>query len=206
MSVTLTGTITGSGAAVVTADVAAYDMTGVSIGSTTTDGSGVYTLSLAAGIYKLRVSKAGFALGWYGGASFSGATEITLVSAAVTVDLELHIVAASGFALGDLTLWVDGYSGWAYPSFVSVVRLLDDGTGAANDALQSGSIPRRQASLSLPFLSDADLATLTVAHRDVTALWCVTPDLSVNAVILDLAPTWLAADLWTATLTLVEAA
>lgn len=204
MSVTLSGHVTAGGVAVSGATVGPYGATGLLVGApATTDGAGAYSLSLAAGVYRLLVIKTGYPNTWYGASSFAGATEILLVSATVTVDVALYPAPASRFTLGDVTIWHDGFSGFAVPQFVTRTRVLSDGASTANEVVQSGAIPRRSATLSLPWLLDADLLTLRTAYEAVSQLWFVTPAESLTVYIEDFAPTAIAPGLWSATLTLV---
>ena len=204
MSVTLQGTITAGGVAVAGATVGPYGATGLLVGSAaTTDGAGAYSLSLAAGVYRLRVYKSGYPVTWHGGSSFAGATEITLVSATVTVDVALYPAPASGFTLGDVTIWHDGFSGFAAAQFVTRTQVLSDGVSTANEVAQSGALPRRTATISLPFVLDADYLILRAAAEAVTQLWFVTPLESLTVYIEDWAPTAAEPGLWTVTMTLV---
>jgi hypothetical protein len=204
VSVTLSGHVTAAGVAVSGATVGPYGATGLLVGSAaTTDGSGAYSLTLAAGVYRLLVIKAGYPDTWHGASSFAGAMDILLVSATVTVDVALYPAPASGFTLGDVTIWHDGFSGFAVPQFVTRTRVLSDGTSTGNEVVQSGAIPRRTATLSLPWLEDADYLTLRAAAEAVTHLWLVTPLDSLTVYIEDFAPTAIFPGLWSATVTLV---
>ena len=54
----------------------------------------------------------------------------------------------SVITIDSVTLKVQRFSGWSYPQFGSLVRLLSDASSLDNEVLQSGSLPRRRASLS----------------------------------------------------------
>jgi hypothetical protein len=195
MSVTLSGTITDAdtGLPIVGATVEVWDSGGSGmIDTTTTDGSGAYTFSLSAGMVFLEVS----ATGYTGGE----ATGIVLVAAPVVSDVALSLISVptATYSIGDVALAGVGRAPtWQRPAFVSRIPLLDDGTGAVNETLQSGSLPARSATWDLPWVEDADLATLQGYLDGVTQVSVVTPVETVNAVVLELPPAdFIGAGLW----------
>ena len=207
MSVTLAGTITAAAAPVSGATVGAYSAaTGLLVGSAaTTDGAGAYSLSLAAGVYKLRVQKSGYPVTWHGASSFAGATETLLASGTVTVNVALFAAPASGYSLGEVALWVESFGRFVRDPTINRVRLLSDGTTTNNESLQSGALGRRSAAVSLPWVEDADLTALLEYFDNATQVWCVTPEESLYVVVADLAAPQVCPGVWSVTMTLVEA-
>ena len=199
MTVNLSGTITDSvsglpleGVTVDTTDPATSDL----IDSTMTASDGTYSIDAAPATVKLYFILSGYYSLWYGGTDFDSATPINLVDVPVVIDATLVSggvtpppppTGNSGFALGSISpIWVGRASAFTRPSFVTRVPLLSDGTGAVSESLQSGSLPRRAASWDLPWVEDADLATLQGYFDAAAQVSCTDPAGTRTVVILDL--------------------
>lgn len=116
-------------------------------------------------------------------------------------------MSASGFALGSIDpIWVeDGkYSGFEHPPFITLVGIISDGTSVENEVVQAGSLPRRQATVTFPWVTDADWATMSGYHETVTPVTWVAPEETVTVIVMELKPTQIAFGLWTVDATLVE--
>ena len=68
------------------------------------------------------------------------------------------------------------------------------------------SQPRRTANISLPAVSDADLATLIGYHQTAAPTAMITPLDSFNVIVTELQSSWITWDAWSVTLALVESA
>lgn len=64
-------------------------------------------------------------------------------------------------SLGSVTLHVENFTGWSYPTFGSMVSVLSDGTSVDNEVYQSAAVPRLRASLRGHSLDSSEVATLT---------------------------------------------
>ena len=188
-------------APIVGATVAAYGAAdALSIDDTTTDGSGIYALSLAAGVVRVLVQAAGYPDTWFNSNTFTGASDVVLVADPVTVDVALFVAPASGFALGGVPVWVGDDTSFERPAFVQRVPLLNAsaGSGSFSEALQSSTLPRRSSTWSLPWVDDALLTQLQAWYWYTTNIYVVTPRENLYAVILDLpAAQMVAPGLWT---------
>ena len=211
MSVTLGGTITDGVtlAPIVGASVSAWGAAdALFIDDAVTDGSGVYALSLPAGVIRLMVTGAGYADAWFNAKTFTGASDIVLVADPVTVDVALFVAPASGFALGGVPVWVGDDTSFERPAFVQRVPLLNAsaGSGSFSEALQSSTLPRRSSTWSLPWVDDALLTQLSDWFKYTTNIAVVTPRENLYAVISDLpAAQMVAPGLWTISMVLLEA-
>jgi hypothetical protein len=212
MSVSLGGTVVDGITLdpIVGADVSAYDAAGaVYLDHAITDGSGVYALSLAAGVVKLKIVAAGYADTWFNSGTFTGASDIVLVAAAVTVDVALFVTPATGFGLGGVPVWVGDATAFERPAFTQRVPLLNPsaGSGSFSEALQSSTLPRRSATWSLPWVPDALLTQLSDWFKYTSNIYCQTPLVNLYVVIFDLpAAQMVTPGLWTITgMVLLEA-
>ena len=107
------------------------------------------------------------------------------------------------FSLGGTTIWPGTFSGFAAAKIVTRIRLLSDGSTPASEVIQGGSVPRREATMTLPFVEDTDYGTLRDAYEAVSSLSCVTPLETLNVYIEAFAPTLITPGLWSVNLTLV---
>jgi hypothetical protein len=107
------------------------------------------------------------------------------------------------YSLGDMTIWPGDFSGFAAAKIVTRIRLLSDGSTPGSEAIQSGSVPRREATMSLPWVEDTDYGTLRDAYEAVSSLSCVTPLETLDVYIEAFAPTSIGPGLWSVNLTLV---
>jgi hypothetical protein len=121
-----------------------------------------------------------------------------------TADVELELAPARGYKLGEVNLWIDSFAGFDHQTFVTRVRLIGDGTTLDAEALQSGSLPRRSATVNLPEVESADLATLRGYYRDVTPSWCITPEETVRVVVTDFTANLVLPGVWACNLGLLE--
>jgi hypothetical protein len=154
-----------------------------------TDSNGEYSIDLAAATVYLGFDADGYTGRFHqDAANFESATGVDLTLDPVTVDALLVAIpaSASGYSLGTVALWLGSATAFQRPSFVSRVTLLSDGSGLPAESLQSGSMPRRSATWDLPWIESADLATLQGYHTAVTVVQCVTPEETLNVVILEL--------------------
>jgi hypothetical protein len=116
----------------------------------------------------------------------------------------------SGFALGSISpIWVeDGkYSGFEHPPFITLVGIIGTIAGTPsteNEVIQSGSLPRRQATVTFPWVTDADWATMSGYHETVTPVTWVAPEETLTVIVEELKPSQIAPGLWTVDATLVE--
>jgi hypothetical protein len=215
VSVTLQGLITGDGGPLVGATVSAYDMTGAYIADTSSIGDGTYSFSLAPGIYKLYADGTGEGANalWYGGGgSFSAGSEIFLVSDPVTANVALSSSVAR-FSLNGITVRVWDYSGFDYPSFASIVGLLASSLTGRPYAIQTGSLPPRQAKIGCTLRAWSDVLQLRAWNQSKEQLtWIDALGETLNVVLFDLSVTTLPGGIapefglgiWTYTMTLVE--
>jgi len=114
----------------------------------------------------------------------------------------------SRFTLDGRPLRVRDFSGFDHPQFATLVRILSDGTSTANEVLQSGSVPRRQATVAATLRDRADVEALRALNLSKARV----PFVDVlgdilDVVVLDLQVTSSAAvpGHWEYTATLVEA-
>jgi hypothetical protein len=113
-------------------------------------------------------------------------------------------------SLGSVTLTrVKDFGGWSYPQFGSLVKILSDGTTVDNEVLQTGAIPRAQASLSGLLSSYADVLTLHGYNASKEVVSFVENDASVDDTrdvnVLDFVVVRQRPWLWEYSLTIVDA-
>jgi hypothetical protein len=118
----------------------------------------LYSLSLDPGVYKLSIVAGGYPTVWYGAGNFTGAREIILVAAPVTVDVAIFSVS-SRFSLNGVPVRVWKYDGFDLPSFATIVPLISSTVGVISQAVQTGSLPGRQANIGCTLRSWADVQT-----------------------------------------------
>ena len=212
MSVVLGGTITGNGSPLDGVTVEADDMRGVDMGSATTAGGGLYTLSLDPGVYKLLLTAGGYPTVWYGAGNFTGAREIILVADPVTVDVAIFSVS-SRFSLNGVPVRVWKYAGFDLPSFATIVPLISSTTGVVSQAIQSGTLPGRRAELGCTLRSWTDVQTFRGWNMSKEPLtWVDTYGDTATVILFDFGATTepggrnpaAGLGLWTYTMTLVE--
>ena len=89
---TVSGTVTGTGGEPLPGTyVHAFDSTGNWVGYTVAGSGGAYSLTLAAGTFKLYIQPvaAGYSNTWHGGTDFDSASSIDLTTTDQTVDISL---------------------------------------------------------------------------------------------------------------------
>lgn len=213
MTVNLSGQVEGNGSALAGVDVIVYRGDGGSVTDMTTGGDGLFSFDLDPGVYKLQAngSGVGFPNLWYPGAGgFVAAADIVLVSDPVYLFVPLY---TSRFTLGGIPLRVWDYAGFDYPSFATVVPLISDGSSTINQALQTGSLPGRQATFGCSLRSWTDVQQLrTWNQTKETLTWVDLYGDWINVLVFDVAivtqPGGLdpasGRGLWSYTMTLVE--
>jgi hypothetical protein len=108
--------------------------------------------------------------------------------------------------LGAVELPVQRFSGWNYPSFGTLVKVLSDGTSQGNEVLQTGGSPRRRAVLSGLMTDAGDVDTLHGYNLSKEILEVSeTGGEELDACVLDFQAERTRPWLWSYTLTLVEA-
>jgi hypothetical protein len=151
VKVTLSGVVTGAGSARSGVVVTAYTSAGVNVLSSTTNGSGTYTLSLNTGDYKLFITPniTGFANQWYkstGNVPLQANAEVITIGANTTKNITL--VGAPSFTLtGTVRLLTSsgtlmvGARVAAYNGTTSVTSGLTDANGVYSLVLPAISSP-----------------------------------------------------------------
>lgn len=201
MSVNLSGIITdgATGLPIEGAVVEVLETSGGGLLATDTTGSdGTYAFDLEPATVDLTVTAAGYV----DGSSAAYGFHIDLVSDPQVANIALTVTppspsAVTGYSIGDASLWPGRATAWQRPAFVSRLPLLSDGTGVVSETLQSGSLPARSATWDLPWVEDAELATLKGYLDSVAQVTVVTPAETVTAVVFDLPPAeFIGAGLW----------
>lgn len=113
----------------------------------------------------------------------------------------------SDITVGDVDLPVQHFTGWAYPQFGNLVRVLSDGSTVNNEVLQGGGSPRRRATLSGVMLDAGDIATLHGYNlsKEVVEVSETDGGETVSANVLDFSVDRSRPWLWSYSLSLVEA-
>ena len=108
--------------------------------------------------------------------------------------------------IGSVDVLADRFSGWSYPQFGTLVRILSDGTTVDNEVLQAGATPHLRAQLSGMLESDADFDTLTgyAASKEEVA-WTDDDD-HRTVIVLHFSGRRLFPDIWTCELQLMHMA
>lgn len=112
----------------------------------------------------------------------------------------------SDITVAGVTLHVKRFSGWSYPSFGSLVRLLSDGSSVDNETLQTGSLPRRRATITAFTHDSGDIVALDALNASKEQVTFDEDGGSRGAHVLDFSFERSFPWRWDLSLTLVEAA
>jgi hypothetical protein len=107
-------------------------------------------------------------------------------------------------SVGGVAILYSRFSDWNYPQFGKLVKILSDGSSIDNETLQTGAVPRLQATLSgwLQESSDVDTLNGYTASKEI-----VTVDddgATRDVVVLDFSTDRVIPGLWSCSLTLVD--
>jgi hypothetical protein len=190
-----------------------YDATQTVVDSIGANDDGTFTFTEDPGTYYLEGTADNYAGHFYGGGGFAVATPIVLVSDPVSVTMVLIPLAVDSgrFQLNGYPVPVDegGYQGFDRPPFVTRYPLLATGYGYGGfeEAIQTGSLPRRTATITGPLVNFADVQQFRTWNdtKEVLAWVDVEQDsLSVFMFDFQCASPW--SGVWQFTMILVETA